>query len=1227
MVFQDDFESGWGNWSVDNGVWEIGRPAVGPDACHSGGNCAGTVLDGNYPDFANTRLISPYIALPSLGSSDELRLRFWHWFRLYESVHGPDQGWVQVSVHGGPWETVYGPFSGVSPVWTQVYVDLSAYAGSTIRIAFFMTSDWVYNDNGWYVDDVAILRGPVQFPNPCNFESGAGDWSADNGLWQVGTPSVGPAGCHSGEYCAGTVLAGNYPDFADTRLISPEITLTSDPRQIPGLYFWHWFRLYESVHGPDQGQVQVSVEGRAWETVFGPFSGVSPVWTQVYVDLSAYAGSTIRIAFFMTSDWVYNDNGWYVDDVRVEGVTSMPTRTATASPTATETPTGTRTRTSTPTTMRTATPTLTRSPTTPPAVTPTPTRTNTPTPTPTPTPTGTQTLVDLVADKLEGVQSVQDLNNSVPLVANKRTFVRFHVHSANGAYDTTARLRVQSGSQSVELAPQNPGGTITVQPEPNRAVLDHAFLFALPNGYLDGTVQLTAVLNPDGDPAEANVANNTVSATATFVDVAQQNLVLYSVGYGNAAAPYYPPDMDRTQLVLWLQRAFPISDLQVTERTYFAGGALPTCGQVNSYLLSKRLWDLAYSPNLPANTRYYGMVDDAAGFMAGCAVSVPGFVASGPTGIPTAERFGWDTDGSYGDWYGAHELAHTWGREDVPFCGAEGGPYPYPDGRISPTLTGNSAIYGFDIFTRAIYEPGWKDVMGFCDYQWVSDFTYEGLMDFFRSGTGAGAQQPPPRPLLAKEGVGEGLIDRLLVVGTIDPTNDSVDLQPLFVIPNAGKLKERVEGEDYAIVLRNAAGTELARYKFTPDVGEGGGDDSEREVQILFINELVPYVDGTTRVDIEGPGGTVLPGGSTSAGLTPPTVEILSAQGGSAAALGETVTLSWEANDIDGDPLSFNVQYSPDNGQTWETIEQNLSGTSVDIDLRNLTRSDQALFRVVATDGIHTSASASSAPFAVPNRPPTVRIVAPARPPSGPVIHFADTPLSLCAQVSDPDGDAIAVTWSSSVDGSLGSGTCITVPQLSVDLHTITVTAADGKGGTGSDQIQVQVYCFQKCGPSGCTPCPTPRPDELSVAPVLISCPGASIAIENKNPANAIDWYAGYVAQPWVHLCRASGQTPDSVTLICTAGGLTPSGRSADISFLTTGAGPVTAVVQQTGAACGGDCDGGGNVTVNEILRMVDIALGNNDVSQCTAGDANGDCQITIDEILTAVNNALNGCG
>jgi hypothetical protein len=50
------------------------------------------------------------------------------------------------------------------------------------------------------------------------------------------------------------------------------------------------------------------------------------------------------------------------------------------------------------------------------------------------------------------------------------------------------------------------------------------------------------------------------------------------------------------------------------------------------------------------------------------------------------------------------------------------------------------------------------------------------------------------------------------------------------------------------------------------------------------------------------------------------------------------------------------------------------------------------------------------------------------------------------------------------------------------------------------------------------------------------------------------------------------------------------------------------------------------SVTINEIMTMVNIALGNALVSACVAGDGNHDGAITVDEILAALNNALNGC-
>jgi hypothetical protein len=61
-------------------------------------------------------------------------------------------------------------------------------------------------------------------------------------------------------------------------------------------------------------------------------------------------------------------------------------------------------------------------------------------------------------------------------------------------------------------------------------------------------------------------------------------------------------------------------------------------------------------------------------------------------------------------------------------------------------------------------------------------------------------------------------------------------------------------------------------------------------------------------------------------------------------------------------------------------------------------------------------------------------------------------------------------------------------------------------------------------------------------------------------------------------------------------------------------------------ALCTGDCSGNGSVTIDELLKMVNIALGSLSVHECDVGDTSGDGRITIDEIVAAVRNALAGC-
>jgi len=71
---------------------------------------------------------------------------------------------------------------------------------------------------------------------------------------------------------------------------------------------------------------------------------------------------------------------------------------------------------------------------------------------------------------------------------------------------------------------------------------------------------------------------------------------------------------------------------------------------------------------------------------------------------------------------------------------------------------------------------------------------------------------------------------------------------------------------------------------------------------------------------------------------------------------------------------------------------------------------------------------------------------------------------------------------------------------------------------------------------------------------------------------------------------------------------------------------PLSPTPSVTPVLCAGDCSDDGGVTVDDLLVMVNIALGTAPITECPAGDGNGDGQIAIDDLLTAVNNALDQC-
>jgi hypothetical protein len=97
---------------------------------------------------------------------------------------------------------------------------------------------------------------------------------------------------------------------------------------------------------------------------------------------------------------------------------------------------------------------------------------------------------------------------------------------------------------------------------------------------------------------------------------------------------------------------------------------------------------------------------------------------------------------------------------------------------------------------------------------------------------------------------------------------------------------------------------------------------------------------------------------------------------------------------------------------------------------------------------------------------------------------------------------------------------------------------------------------------------------------------------------------------------------------------VTPTSSRAETPSPTPSTTPTPTPTVPTGATstatapplCVGDCDGGSILTIDELITLVNIALGSAQPSACAHGVPAG-ATVDIALIIQAVNNTLNGCG
>jgi hypothetical protein len=520
---------------------------------------------------------------------------------------------------------------------------------------------------------------------------------------------------------------------------------------------------------------------------------------------------------------------------------------------------------------------------------------------------------------------------------------------------------------------------------------------------------------------------------------------------------------------------------------------------LHGWLALGKIFRILFSGEDP-RTVYYGVVDDGGGFMRGKALDIPSTIAAGPSGSDT---WGWDTDGSYNDWYGGHEIGHTRNRFHAEFCGAGGGAaYPYTSGRISPATSGNTAIYGFDITTRAIYGPTWKDVMTYCSNQWVSDFTYEGIRSYL---VGVGEQTEALEMVTAD--------DFLAVMGMASLTSNTANLESVYQVTQSATVPLPDPG-DWTIALVDAADSDLATFSFQPDELTDGEESPTRPA---VIAELVPWSAGTVKVEIRYQGQVK---DSRSVSANAPTVTMDTPTAGHLLADGP-FTASWSGSDADGDPLTYSLLYSNDGGPNWETLATGLAEQQLELNTDNLP-GGSGMLRVLVSDGLLSGEDTSGA-FSVPLHAPTAQILLP----MDEQVFYPTQQIALQGDAYDlEDGmpDDTAYAWDSSIDGFLGNGAA---------LNTSILTVTDSDAMTG--EVQVSITVAEEDAPEA---------SNLESAPNLVYAVAGfngptqpySTTLRSSSETE-LDWTASE-SIPWLSLVSNTGTTPSELMLTVDPAGL-----------------------------------------------------------------------------------------
>lgn len=639
---------------------------------------------------------------------------------------------------------------------------------------------------------------------------------------------------------------------------------------------------------------------------------------------------------------------------------------------------------------------------------------------------------DLTVERLEVTQGLQDTGNSIPLVQGRRTIVRAYlgigsdpgpVRNVSGELEGYA-----NGAKLGSVLPINEAGSIDAPDDPDWKNIDDTLNFELPAAWTQQpSLHLKATVNKERGIAEENYDNNDRTADVNLEVCAGLSIgyapVLYAPSGGSPAGPSANIALGQ----VFMQKIYPVAD---TGLEYVPRGAMTVLQDINAkgndLALLNSLESMLLVSSPPHPEHIYGWLPALA------------YDDNGLAFRPGISGFGNETT-SPDRWRRtfAHEVGHNYGLRHSELTTGGAHWFDVYDLAIKPTSSGDKLL---DMMVPERLEPE----------AWISPQNYEYLVEELCFGAGSASASSAATPQTG---------DNLLVTAIISSTTPAAgSLGPLFRLATAPTYIPPA-GAQYCIDLLDGARQRLGYYCFDAPLE----DDSANPPAAGVIGMVVPFPAGLKQVELsESATGTVLSTRTASAHAPTVVIDFPNAPG---LTLNGPQTIRWTGADADGDPLTYTVLYSRDNGATWLGAAAGVAGGSVTLDFSALPGSSGAALgriRVLASDGFYTAEDTSDQPFTVGDKAPSALILAPA---AGRTFNNRAA-VALLGTATDLEDGALgggALAWASSLDGPLGTGRTLEI-NLSPGVHTLTLTATDRGGLTAAASVQVTVV--EVTGPS-----------------------------------------------------------------------------------------------------------------------------------------------------------------